>query len=122
MKVCWKYTPAMGESGPAPRHVAEAFVECTAALLAMAPASTRHVQVGTLTMLDPNAMSECLVSGDLSGGRSRSSFWFLRCVFFLHMPTDANTSATGRSGLTTLVKKQMTPYAPMILSFRPTPQ
>jgi len=61
MKVCWKYTPAMGESGPAPRHVAE---------------------VGTLTMLDPNAMSECLVS------------------------------------LTTLVKKQMTPYAPMILSFR----
>ena len=24
MKVCWKYTPAMGESGPAPRHVAEA--------------------------------------------------------------------------------------------------
>ncbi|CAE7458820.1 unnamed protein product [Symbiodinium necroappetens] len=61
MKVCWKYTPAMGESGPAPRHVAE---------------------VGTLTMLDPNSMSECLVS------------------------------------LTTLVKKQMTPYAPMILSFR----
>ena len=24
MKVCWKYTPAMGESGPSPRHVAEA--------------------------------------------------------------------------------------------------
>ena len=41
MKVCWKYTPAMGESGPMPRHVA---------------------QVGTLTLLDPNSMSDCLVS------------------------------------------------------------
>ena len=25
MKVCWKYTPAMGESGPMARHVAQAF-------------------------------------------------------------------------------------------------
>ena len=24
MKVCWKYTPAMGESGPMARHVAQA--------------------------------------------------------------------------------------------------
>lgn len=24
MKVCWKYTPAMGASGPMPRHVAQA--------------------------------------------------------------------------------------------------
>ncbi|CAJ1440618.1 unnamed protein product, partial [Effrenium voratum] len=61
MKVCWKYTPAMGESGPVPRHVA---------------------QVGTLTLLDPNSMSDCLVS------------------------------------LTSLVKKQTTPYAPLIISFR----
>jgi len=61
MKVCWKYTPAMGESGPSPRHVAE---------------------VGTLSLLDPNSMSDCLVS------------------------------------LTSLVKKQMTPYAPLIISFR----
>ncbi|CAL1154076.1 unnamed protein product, partial [Cladocopium goreaui] len=61
MKVCWKYTPAMGESGPMARHVA---------------------QVGTLSLLDPNSMSDCLVS------------------------------------LTSLVKKQTTPYAPMIISFR----
>ena len=66
MKVCWKYTPAMGESGPAPRHVAEAKLAvhgCTA--LQTGPRFCLP-QVGTLSMLDPNAMSECLVSAELS--------------------------------------------------------
>eukprot|EP00930_Biecheleria_cincta_P038971 TRINITY_DN26793_c0_g1_i2.p1 TRINITY_DN26793_c0_g1~~TRINITY_DN26793_c0_g1_i2.p1 ORF type:complete len:2370 (+),score=328.03 TRINITY_DN26793_c0_g1_i2:2584-9693(+) len=41
MKICWKYTPAMGSAGPAPQHVTE---------------------VGTLTLIDPNPMSECIIS------------------------------------------------------------
>lgn len=41
MKVCWKYTPAMGLAGPTPSYVA---------------------QVGTLSLRDSNSMSDCVIS------------------------------------------------------------
>lgn len=51
MKVCWKYTPAMGESGPMPRHVAQARVALMARVGIVVVSSAKVLDAGSPTKL-----------------------------------------------------------------------